>query len=132
MSMADVINSITREMYQQSRKETIIFISKTEGDIVSFLKCLQEKLEAQQKEYVLDKQHNILIAPNYDIVGKSIYGAMNGVDYGYCTYYCLSNNFDESTYTDMEKEKLKDILSHTRENAEQVSEPRILEMLGLV
>lgn len=132
MSMADVIKSITKEMYQQTQKETIVFISKSDGDILSFLKCLQSKLEAQQKEYILDKEHNILIAPNYDIVGKSICGTMTGVGYGYCTYYCLSGNFDESTYTDMEKEKLKDILSHTRENVERVSEPRIVEMLGLV
>ena len=90
------------------------------------------KLEEQQKEYILDKQHNVLIAPNYDIVGKSIHGAITGAGYGYCTYYCLSSNFSESTYTDMEKEKLKDILTHTRENAERVSESRILEMLGLI
>ena len=132
MSMAEVIKSITKEMYQQTRKETIVFISKSDGDIVSFLKFLQSKLEEQQKEYILDKQHNVLIAPNYDIVGKSIHGAITGAGYGYCTYYCLSSNFSENTYTDMEKEKLKDILSHTREGAERISEPRILEMIGLV
>lgn len=132
MSMAEVIRSITKEMYQQTRKETIVFISKSEGDIVSFLKYLQSKLEEQQKEYILDKQHDVLIAPNYDVVGKSIHGTITGAGYGYCTYYCLSSNFSENTYTDMEKEKLKDILTHTRENAEQVSEPRILEMLGLI
>lgn len=130
--MAEVIKSITKEMYQQTRKETIVFISKSEGDIVSFLKYLQSKLEEQQKEYILDKQHDVLIAPNYDVVGKSIHGTITGAGYGYCAYYCLSSNFSENTYTDMEKEKLKDILTHTRENAEQVSEPRILEMLGLI
>ena len=114
-------------------KETILYISKTEKDIVSFLKYLQSKLEAEQKECTLDEEYNVLKIPKYyDIVGKSIHGAMTGAGYGYCTYYCLSCNFSESTYTDMEKEKLKDILNHTRENAERVSEPRILEMLGLI
>ncbi len=113
-------------------KETILYIFKTEQDIRSFLKYLQSKLEEQQKEYILDKQHDVLIAPNYDVVGKSIHGTITGAGYGYCTYYCLSSNFSENTYTDMEKEKLKDILTHTRGNAERVSEPRILEMLGLI
>lgn len=131
MSMAEVIKSITKEMYQQTRKETIVFISKSDTDIACFLKFLQSKLKEQQKEYILDKQHNVLIAPNYDIVGKSIHGAITGAGYGYCTHYCLSSNFRESTCTDMEKEKLKDILSHTREGTERISEPRILEMLGL-
>lgn len=114
-------------------KETILYISKTEKDIISFLKYLQSKLEAEKKECTLDEKHNILRVPKYyDIVGKNIYGGKLGVGYGYCKYYCLSSNFSESTYTDMENQKLKDILSHTRENAERVSEPRIVEMLGLV
>ena len=41
-------------------KETILYISKTEKDIVSFLKYLQSKLEAEQKKCVLDEEHNIL------------------------------------------------------------------------
>lgn len=49
MSMVEIIKSITKEMYQQTRKETIVFISKSEGDIVRFLKYLQSKLEEQQK-----------------------------------------------------------------------------------
>ena len=123
-----VLRKLAKEM-----KETILYISKSEQDIQSFLKYLQSKLKAEQKECTLDEKHDVLKVPKYyDIVGKSIHGNMLGVGYGYCKYYCLSSNFSESTYTDMEKEKLKDILTHTRENAERVSEPRILEMLGLI
>ena len=41
-------------------KETILYISKSEQDIRSFLKYLQSKLEAEQKECNLDEEHNIL------------------------------------------------------------------------
>ena len=131
--MADVIKSITREMYQQTQKETIVFISKSDGDILSFLKYLQSKLEAEKKECTLDEKHNILRVPKYyDIVGKNIYGGKLGVGYGYCKYYCFSEAYDKDKYSDIENEKLKDILMHTRQSAEEISGLDILYMLGLV
>lgn len=51
--------------------ETILYISKSEQDIRSFLKYLQSKLKAKQKECTLDEKHDILKVPKYyDIVGK--------------------------------------------------------------
>ena len=103
-------------------KETILYISKSEQDIQSFLKYLQSKLK-----------HDILKVPKYyDIVGKSIYGTMLGVGYGYCKYYCFSGAYDRNKYSNTENEKLKDILMHTREGAERISGLDILCMLGLV
>ena len=59
----------------EEMKETILYISKSEQDIQSFLKYLQSKLKAEQRECALDEKHNILKVPKYyDIVGKSIYG----------------------------------------------------------
>lgn len=114
-------------------KETILYISKTEKDIVSFLKYLQSKLEAEQKECTMDEEHNVLKVPKYyDIVGKSIHGNMLGTGYGYCKYYCFSEAYDRNKYSDAENEKLKDILMHTREGAERISGLDILCMLGLV
>lgn len=114
-------------------KETILYISKTEEDIKSFLKYLQRKLEAEQKECTLDEKHDILKVPKYyDIVGKSIYGNRLGVGYGYCKYYCFSGAYDRNKYSNTENEKLKDILMHTREGAERISGLDILCMLGLV
>lgn len=114
-------------------KETILYISKTEKDIVSFLKYLQSKLEAEQKECTLDEKHDILKVPKYyDIVGKSIYGNRLGTGYGYCKYYCFSEAYDKEKYSDMENEKVKEILIHTREGAENISVLEILYMLGLV
>lgn len=113
-------------------KETILYISKSEQDIRSFLKYIQSKLEADQKECALDEKHDILKVPKYyDIVGKSIYGSMTGVGYGYCTYYCFSEAYDRNKYSDAENEKLKDILMHTRQGAERISGLDILYMLGL-
>lgn len=114
-------------------KETILYISKTEEDIKSFLKYLQRKLEAEQKECTLDEKHDILIVPKYyDIVGKNIYGNRLGVGYGYCKYYCFSEAYDRNKYSNSENEKLKEILMHTREGAERISGLDILYMLGLV
>jgi hypothetical protein len=114
-------------------KETILYISKTEEDIKSFLKYLQRKLEAEQKECTLDEKHDILIVPKYyDIVGKNIYGTMLGTGYGYCKYYCFSEAYDRNKYSDAENEKLKEILMHTREGTERISGLDILYMLGLV
>lgn len=113
--------------------ETILYISKTEKDIVSFLKYLQSKLKAEQKECTLDEKHNVLKIPKYyDIVGKSIYGNMLGTGYGYCKYYCFSEAYDRNKYSNTENEKLKNILMHTREGAEEISGLEILYMLGLV
>ena len=114
-------------------KETILYISKTEEDIKSFLKYLQIKLEAEKREYILDEEHNILIVPKYyDIVGKSIYGNRLGAGYGYCKYYCFSEAYDKNKYRDSEKEKIEEILTHTRQDAEEISGLDILYMLGLV
>lgn len=114
-------------------KETILYISKTEEDIKSFLKYLQRKLEAEQKECTIDEKHDILKVPkHYDIVGKNIYGNMLGTGYGYCKYYCFSEAYDRNKYSDAENEKLKEILMHTREGAEEISGLDILCMLGLI
>lgn len=114
-------------------KETILYISKTEKDIVSLSKYLQSKLEAEQKECTLDEEHNVLKVPKYyDIVGKSIHGSMLGTGYGYCKYYRFSEAYNKDKYSNAENEKLKDILMHTREGAEEISELDILFMLGLV
>lgn len=115
-------------------KETILYISKTEQGIQSFLKYLQSKLKAEQKECTLDEKHNILKVPKYyDIVGKGIYGNRLGVGYGYCKYYCFSSKFDKSTYnTKREKGLLEQILMHTREGAGEISEHEVMYMLGLL
>lgn len=114
-------------------KETILYISKSEKDIVSFLKYLQSKLKAEEKECTLDEKHDILKVPKYyDIVGKSIHGNMLGVGYGYCKYYCFSEAYDRNKYSNTENEKLKEILMHTREGVKEISELDILCMLGLV
>lgn len=113
--------------------ETILYISKSQQDIRSFLKYLQSKLEAEQRECVLDEEHDVLKVPKYyDIVGKSIYGNRLGTGYGYCKYYCFSEAYDRNKYSDAENEKLKEILMHTREGAERISGLDILYMLGLV
>ena len=113
--------------------ETILYISKSEQDIRSFLKYLQSKLKAEQKECTLDEKHDILIVPKYyDIVGKNIHGAITGVGYGYCKYYCFSEAYDRNKYSNAENERLKDILMHTREGAKEISGLEILYMLGLV
>lgn len=113
-------------------KETILYISKSEEDIQSFLKYLQSKLKAEQKECTLDEKHSILKVPKYyDIVGKSIYGTMLGAGYGYCKYYCFSEAYSKDKYSNTEKERLKEILMHTREGAERISGLDILCMLGL-
>ena len=98
--------------------ETILYISKSEQDIQSFLKYLQSKLKAEQKECALDEKHDILKVPKYyDIVGKSIYGNRLGIGYGYCKYYCFSEAYDRNKYSNAENERLKEILMHTREGA---------------
>lgn len=114
-------------------KETILYISKSEQDIQSFLKYLQSKLKAEQRECALDEKHSILKVPKYyDIVGKSIHGNMIGTGYGYCKYYCFSEAYNKDKYSNIEKERLKEILMHTREGAERISGLDILCMLGLV
>ena len=113
--------------------ETILYISKSEQDIRSFLKYLQSKLEAEQKECALDEEHDILKVPKYyDIVGKSIYGNMLGTGYGYCKYYCFSEAYNKDKYSNTENEKLKEILMHTRQGAERITGLDVLYMLGLV
>lgn len=113
--------------------ETILYISKSEQNIRSFLKNLQSKLESEQKECTLDEKHNILKVPKYyDIFGKNIYGNMLGTGYGYCKYYCFSETYNKDKYCNAENEKLKEILMHTREGAREISEIDILYMLGLV
>lgn len=113
--------------------ETILYISKTEQDIRSFLKYLQSKLEAEQRECVLDEEHDVLKVPKYyDIVGKNIYGNRLGVGYGYCKYYCFSEAYNKGKYSNTENEKLKEILMHTRQGAEKITGLDILYMLGLV
>lgn len=114
-------------------KETILYISKSERDMRGFLKYLQRKLEAEQKECAIDEKHDILKVPKYyDIVGKNIYGNRLGVGYGYCKYYCFSEAYDKDKYRDSEKEKVEEILMHTREGAREISEIDILHMSGLV
>lgn len=115
-------------------KETILYISKTEQDIQSFLKYLQSKLEAEQKECTLDEEHDILKVPKYyDVVGKNIHGNMLGVGYGYCLYYCFSSKFGKSTYnTKRERELLEQILMHTRVGAREISEYEVMYILGLL
>lgn len=113
--------------------ETILYISKTEQDIRSFLEYLQSKLEAKQKECVLDEEHDILkVSKYYDVVGKSIYGNRLGIGYGYCKYYCFSEAYDRNKYSNAENERLKEILMHTRQGAERITGLDILYMLGLV
>nr|DAP10286.1 MAG TPA: hypothetical protein [Caudoviricetes sp.] len=113
--------------------ETILYISKSEQDIRSFLKYLQSKLEAEQRECVIDEEHDVLKVPKYyDIVGKSIYGNRLGTGYGYCKYYCFSEAYDKDKYNDTENEKIKKILMHTRQGAERITGLDILYMLGLV
>ena len=113
-------------------KETILYISKSEQDIQSFLKYLQSKLKAEHKECTLDEKHDILKVPKYyDIVGKSVHGNMLGAGYGYCKYYCFSETYSKDKYSNTENERLKEILIHTREGAEEISVFDILCMLGL-
>ena len=126
--LCTVLRKLAKEM-----NETILYISKSEQDIQSFLKYLQSKLKAEQKECTLDEKYDILKVPKYyDIVGKSIYGNMLGVGYGYCKYYCFSEAYNKDKYSNAENEKLKDILMHTREGTREISEFDILRMLGLV
>lgn len=114
-------------------KETILYISKTEEDVKSFLTYLQRKLEAEQKECTLDEEHNILTVPKYyDIVGKNIYGNRLGAGYGYCKYYCFSEAYDKDKYSDAEMKKVEEILAHTRRDSDEISGLDILYMLGLV
>ena len=114
-------------------KETILYISKSEQDIQNVLKLLQSRLKAVQKECTLDEKHDILIVPKYyDIVGKSVHGNMLGAGYGYCKYYCFSEAYSKDKYSNTENERLKEILMHTREGAEEISGLEILYMLGLV
>ena len=114
-------------------KETILYISKSEQDIRSFLKYLQSKLKAEHKECTLDEKHDILKVPKcYDIVGKSVHGNMLGTGYGYCKYYCFSEVHNKDKYSNAENERIKEILMHTSEGAQEISGLEILYMLGLV
>ena len=42
-------------------EKTILYVSKSEKDIQFFLKYLQEKLEAEEKEYFIDKKNKVLL-----------------------------------------------------------------------
>lgn len=113
--------------------ETILYISKSEQDILSFLKNLQSKLKAEQRECILDEEYNILMVPKYyNIIGKSINGNRLGTGYGYCKHYCFSDAYDKEKYIGRESERLEEIIMHTREGAKEISELEILYMLGLV
>lgn len=112
--------------------ETILYISKSQQDIQSFLENLQSKLKAEQRECILDEEYNILMVPNYNIIGKSINGNMLGAGYGYCKHYCFSDAYDKEKYIGRESERLEEIIMHTREGAKEISELEILNMLGLV
>ena len=126
--LCTVLRKLAKEM-----NETILYISKSEQDIQSFLKYLQSKLKAEQKECTLDEKHDILKVPKcYDIVGKSVHGNMLGAGYGYCKYYCFSEAYDRNKYSNAENERLKEILMHTREGAREISEYEIMYMLGLL
>lgn len=113
--------------------ETILYISKSEQDIRSFLKYLQSKLKAEQKECTLDEEYNILMVPKYyNIIGKSINGNMLGAGYGYCKHYCFSEAYDKEKYIGRESERLEEILMHTRAGAREISEYEVMYMLGLL
>lgn len=112
-------------------KKTILYISDTEKDIVKYLESSQRYLEGHEILCSLDKKNRILKTQNYDIVGKNIFGNLLGTYYGYCKYYCFSEAYDRNKYSNAENERLKEILMHTREGAEEISRPDILCMLGL-
>ena len=77
-------------------KETILYISKSEEDIQSFLKYLQSKLKAEQKECTLDEKHSILKVPKYyDIVGRVF------------TEICLARATDIANITVFQKHMIK-------------------------
>lgn len=113
-------------------KDTILYISDKEEDVISFLKYLQKKLQENKKECFLDEKYNVLKTQNYDIVGKNIFGNRIGVGYGNCLYYCFSENLEKVKIIDIGINALKEIFIHVREGAEEVSEFEILYMLGLV
>lgn len=113
-------------------KETIIYISDSEKDVYSFLEYLERKLKCNKKQCSLDRKYGILKTENYDIVGKSVYGNRLGMGYGYCLYYCFSSNFNENKCNEIENEKLKEIIMHTRSDSKEVSELEVMYMLGLV
>lgn len=113
-------------------KKTILYVSKSEKDIHFFLKYLQEKLETEEKEYFIDKKNKVLKTSKYNIIGKNIYGSIDGKGYGYCLYYCFSSNFNKYKCSQSEYEKLHEILIHTREGSMEICEHEILHMLGLV
>lgn len=99
--------------------ETILYISKSEQDIRSFLKYLQSKPKAEQRECTLDEEHDILKVPKYyDIVGKSIHGNMLGTGYGYCQYYCFSEAYNKDKYS-MQKMKNLKIFLCTQERVQR-------------
>nr|DAQ71978.1 MAG TPA: hypothetical protein [Caudoviricetes sp.] len=100
-------------------KETILYISKSEKDIVSFLKYLQSKLKAEQKECTLDEKYDILKVPKYyDIVGKSIHGNRLGVGYGYCNIIVFRERMIEIN-TAMQKMKNLKIFLCTQERVQR-------------
>lgn len=113
-------------------EKTILYVSKSEKDIQFFLKYLQEKLEAEEKEYFIDKKSKVLKTSKYNIIGKNICGSIDGKGYGYCLYYCFSSNFNKYKCSQSEYEKLHEILIHTREGSREICEHEILHMLGLV
>lgn len=114
-------------------EKTILYVSKSEKDIQFFLKYLQEKLEAEEKEYSIDKRRKVLKTSKYNIIGKNICERIDGKGYGYCLYYCFSSNFDKykCSQQEYEKRRLHEILIHTREGSREICEFEILHMLGL-
>lgn len=101
-------------------KETILYISKSEQDIRSFLKYLQSKLKAEQKECTLDEKNDILKVPKYyDIVGKSVHGNMLGVGYGYCKYYCFSEAYNKDKYSKGWNDAMDFIFPEAKEKREK-------------
>jgi hypothetical protein len=114
----------------QSMRETILYIGRTQKDVTSFLEYIQKKLKENQITNALEKG-NTLLTTKVDIVGKSINGINLGCGYGWCLNYCLSSDFEKNKCTDLENEKLKQILMHTAIGAKEVSELELMYMLGL-
>ena len=112
-------------------EKTILDVSKSEKDIQFFLKYLQEKLEAEEKEYFIDEKSKVLKTSKYNIIGKNIYGSIDGKGYGYCLYYFFSSNFNKYKCSQSEYEKLHEILIHTREDSMEICEYEIFHILGL-
>lgn len=131
-NMCDFCGDEPKQIIDDREKDSILYISDSEKDIRIFLEYLKKKMDNNGKECFLDEEHDILKTENYNVVCKSIYGTQLGIGYGYCLHYCFSSNFDKSKCNDMKKYSMEEILAHTREDAKEISELGILNMLGLV